>query len=82
MIDIAENAYNIKGDIALSFHLHFPDALVQSATHVAMKDDVIPLGTPFVDKNGKQHSIEYTSIMCINTFNRARFSLIESPMET
>jgi cytochrome P450 len=52
--------------------LHYLDAVVrealrvhspaQSITRVATKDDVIPLGTPFVDKNGEtHHSIKVTN---------------------
>jgi cytochrome P450 len=40
-----------------TLRVHSP---VPSTIRVAMEDDVIPLNTPFVDKNGKtQHGIRY-----------------------
>jgi Cytochrome P450 len=43
-----------------TLRVHSP---VPSTMRVAMEDDVIPLNTPFVDKNGQiQHGIKYVTI--------------------
>ena len=42
-----------------TLRVHSP---VPSTIRVAMEDDVIPLNTPFVDKNGQtQHGIKYVA---------------------